>query len=89
MLKNVVLPAPFGPDQAHDRALRDREVDVVDRDQAAELLSQSVDLEQELVVLAPRSVRSNVHQRLVVDALLELELPPLLGDQALRPEEHR
>ena len=27
-------------------------------------------------------------QRLVVHALLDLELAPLLGDQTLRPEEH-
>ena len=33
-------------DQADDRALGDREVDVVDRDQAAELLAERVDLEQ-------------------------------------------
>ena len=33
-------------DQARDRALLDREVDVVDRDEAAELLAQPRDVEQ-------------------------------------------
>ena len=35
-LKNVVLPAPFGPMIETIEPLRDREVDVVDRRQAAE-----------------------------------------------------
>ena len=49
------LAGAVGPDQAHDGALRDREVDVVDRDQAAELLSQRVDLEQEVAHPGPSS----------------------------------
>ena len=38
MLKNVVLPAPFGPMRLTIAAARDREVDVADGDQAAEAL---------------------------------------------------
>ena len=38
MLKNVVLPAPFGPIRLTMRLLRDREVDAVDGDEAAEAL---------------------------------------------------
>ncbi len=72
-----------------DRSLGDREVDVVDRDQAAELLAQRVDFEQELAHPAFFRCLAHVHQRLVVNAFLDLALPPLLGDQALRPEEHR
>ena len=45
-LKNAVFPAPLGPMEAHDRPLGDREVDVVDRDQATELLAQRLDFEQ-------------------------------------------
>ena len=41
MLKNVVLPAPFGPIRLTIELSRDREVDVVDRDQAAEALGDA------------------------------------------------
>ena len=53
-LKNVVLPAPFGPMRRDDRAARDREVDVVGRDEAAELLAHVLGDEQ--------VVRSGGHQ---------------------------
>ena len=41
MLKNVVLPAPFGPIRLTIEPLRDREVEVVDGDEAAELLAHA------------------------------------------------
>ena len=46
-LKQVVLPAPFGPDQRMDRPAPDLEVDVVDRDKALELLRQATRLEND------------------------------------------
>ena len=39
MLKNVVLPAPFGPMRLTIEPLRDHEVDVVDGHEPAELLA--------------------------------------------------
>ncbi len=82
MLKNVVLPAPFGPDQAHDRATRDREVDVVHRDQTAELLAQSSTSSSKSASWPRFRGMADVHQRLVVNALLDLPLAPLLGNEA-------
>ncbi len=41
-LKKVVLPAPFGPISATMRAARDREVEVVGRDEPAELLADGL-----------------------------------------------
>ncbi len=46
-LKQVVLPAPFGPDQRVDRPAPHLEVDVVDRDEALELLRQAARLEND------------------------------------------
>ena len=46
MLKNVVLPAPFGPISEIDLAARDGEADVVDGDETAELLAQRLGDEQ-------------------------------------------
>ncbi len=45
-LKNVVLPAPFGPMIARSSPGRDVQGDVVDRDQAAERLGRAADFEQ-------------------------------------------
>ena len=42
------LPGTVRADEAHDGASLDREVDVVDGDEASELLAQRLDLEQEL-----------------------------------------
>ncbi len=44
-LKIVVLPAPFGPDQAGDAALRDGEAAILQRLQPAEALVEAGDLE--------------------------------------------
>ena len=49
MLKNVVLPAPFGPISETILPARDGEVDVVDGDEAAELLAQRLGDEDVLV----------------------------------------
>ena len=46
MLKKVVLPAPFGPIRPTIDARRHGEVDVVDRDEAAELLPHPGRLQQ-------------------------------------------
>ena len=80
-------------DQRHDRAARDREVDVVRRDEAAELLAQLDDLDQVVSHRTEsRSVRRalvlHVVERRVVDALLHLDLVPAFGDQPGRAEEH-
>ena len=77
MLKNVVLPAPFGPIRLTIVRSRDREVDVVHGDEAAELLAHALGDEQ--VDLPVRQRLSCVHvvERLVVDALVELRFPPL------------
>ena len=80
MLKNVVLPAPFGPISEIDLAARHGEVDVVDGDETAELLPHVRRDEDVAVVVAPlRSFRRrpvvvvrDVVERLVVDALVEL-----------------
>ncbi len=45
MLKNVVLPAPFGPMSETIEPLGNDEVDVVDRDEPAELLAEHLRLE--------------------------------------------
>jgi hypothetical protein len=47
-LKNVVLPAPFGPDQRMDVAAPYFQVNVVDRDKALELLRQACCLQNDL-----------------------------------------
>ena len=40
-LKQVVLPAPFGPDQRMDGAAPDVQVDIVDRGEAREFFGQA------------------------------------------------
>ena len=79
------LAGAVRPDQADDRALRHREVDVVDGDEAAELLAEPLGLEQRV----SSSGDLQVVERLVVHALVELGRAPRARDQALRPEEHR
>ena len=49
-------------DQADDRALGNGEVDVVDRDEAAELLAQPLRLEQRLAVMRRRSCRRSARR---------------------------
>ena len=84
MLKNVVLPAPFGPIRLDDRAARDDEVDVVAGHQAAELLAHAP---------SPRAgcrphARARVVERAAVDAELELGPAAPAGNQALGPQQH-
>ncbi len=79
-------------DQANDRPARDREVDVVHRDEAAELLAHLVATSRLSVTVAisrpcgSRSVSEpsclHVVERRVVDAFLHLDLVPALGDAA-------
>ena len=45
-LKQVVFPAPFGPDQAEDLAAADLEADVVEGGQTAELDGEAVGAQQ-------------------------------------------
>ena len=45
----VVLPAPFGPEQAEDLAAGDVEVDAVDRDEVAVALDQPADADDRIV----------------------------------------
>ena len=80
-------------DQRDDRAARDREVDVVRRDEAAELLAQLGDLDQvvshrDRVAVGEGALVLHVVERRVVDALGHLDLVPPLGDQPGRPEQH-
>src|SRR5262245_64715695 len=94
MLKNVVLPAPFGPirltmvrsgivKSTSFTATRPpnslRTPSAVSR--SAKL--RVVPLVERLVVVL------HVVEILVVDALVELLLPPLARDEPLRPEQHR
>ena len=44
----VVLPEPFGPEEAVDLRARDREVDVVDGDEVAEAAREAARLDREL-----------------------------------------
>ena len=86
MLKNVVLPAPFGPIRLTIAPLRNREVDVVDGDEAAELLPQPW----------PRRAGRSIHRARLArrrgtassTALFELGLAAGARDQPLGPEEH-
>ncbi len=79
------------PDQRDHLAARHREVDVVDRDEAAELLAHARSATRTSVSLIRPRIRlsaRDVVERLVVDALVELGGDALRRDQALRPEEH-
>ena len=53
MLKNVVLPAPFGPMMARSSPFADGQRDVLDRDQAAECFDDVADFQHGAHV-APR-----------------------------------
>src|SRR4249919_748564 len=94
MLKNVVLPAPFGPirltivrsgivKSTSFTATRPpnslRTPWAISRSATLGVISV---VERLVVVL-------HVVEILVVDALVELEFPPLARNQALRPEQHR
>ena len=73
-------------DQADDRAARDREVDVVDGDEAAELLAQPGSPRARLVAVgASRSLLLRARRAGASSPpVLELGLAPLARDQALR-----
>ena len=89
MLKNVVLPAPFGPIRLTIEPRAIVKSTSLTATRPPNSLRSAVDLEEELAhPVTPPAACANVHQRLVVHALLELELAPLLGDEALRPEQH-
>ena len=57
-LKVVDLPAPFGPIRPRISPARDLEADVVDRDQAAELLARVLHVEHHLAVRAAAAARA-------------------------------
>src|SRR3954451_499979 len=84
MLKNVVLPAPFGPIS-----------DTIDlRGTVKSTSSLATSPPNSLRSCAVSSSASltghlQVVQRLVVHAFVELRCAPLRWDQALRPEQHR
>ena len=63
MLKIVVLPAPFGPISAIDRAGRHHETDIVHRAQAAEALADTGELEAGAAHRrrSPKPSRSAIH----------------------------
>ena len=60
MLKNVVLPAPFGPMIARSSPAATLQRDIIDRDQAAEMLASRCGLRSS-VMLRP-AVRSEAEQ---------------------------
>ena len=88
MLKNVVLPAPFGPIRLtiEPRSIV-KSTSLTATRPPNSLRSCSI-CEQKVVPSLFLGRVTDVHQRLVVHAGLELELAPRLGDQALRTEEH-
>src|SRR5439155_6636130 len=83
------LPGPVRPDQAHDAAGGDDEVDVVDSDQSAELLPEGDGLEERLGGHALLHRRlALVHEWFVVHASLELVLAAARWYEPARSKEH-
>src|SRR5262249_6846559 len=89
MLKNVVLPAPFGPisETIAPRGIV-KSTSLVATSPPDSLRTCSA-TSRRSASLCPFSLMRDVVERRVVHALVELSFASLARDQALRPEEHR
>src|SRR6476646_213743 len=87
MLKNVVLPAPFGPMRATiDPTGIVKSTSSTATSPPNSLRSAIVSRRSSVTALLRRV--PHVHERLVVDARLELQLPSPLGNKAAGTEQH-